>query len=72
MKMSVHTFVKTYFLNWKIAEISTYGTEHGYIKLHEGETFIKIYFILRGASHWTDDRCLVDSIVGCSRDSYMF
>lgn len=70
--MNLHNFIKTFFSNWKIAEINSYGTECGYIKLHEGKTFIKIYFILRGASHWTDDRCLVDCIVGCDRNRDIF
>ena len=70
--MNLHNFIKTFFPNWEIAGVTTYGTEYGYLKLREGEVFIKVYFILRGAKHWTDEQAVVDCIVGCQgQDMYI-
>ena len=63
--MCLLEFIKKYFSKWKIATFMTCGTSHGYIKLHDNETFIKIYFIMNGAKVWTDHRVTIDRIEGC-------
>jgi len=60
--MNMLTFIRTYFNDWSIASISTYGTIHGYLKLRHNETFVKVYFNLNGSKHWTDYCVTVDHV----------
>ena len=63
--MSFREFKNKYFEDWRIAGISTYGNERGYIKLRNKDSFIKLYFKFNGAKHWTDDCVTLDYIEGC-------
>ena len=42
--MPLHEFKNKYFADWRIAEVTTYGIERGYIKLRDRDSFIKLYF----------------------------
>lgn len=63
--MSFREFKNKYFDDWRIAGISTYGNERGYIKLRNKDSFIKLYFKFNGAKHWTDDCVTLEYIEGC-------
>ena len=63
--MSFREFKNKYFEDWRIAGVSTYGNERGYIKLRDKDSFIKLYFKFNGAKHWTDDCVTLDYIEGC-------
>lgn len=64
--MSLHDFIKNYFADWKITGITTYGNEHGYIKLRDKDSSIKLFFKFNGAKYWTDYFVTLDHIEGCS------
>ena len=66
--MSLREFKNKYFEDWRIAGISTYGNERGYIKLRDKDSFIKLYFKFNGAKHWADDCVALDYIEGCDMD----
>ena len=68
--MSLREFKNKYFEDWRIAGISTYGNERGYIKLRNKDSFIKLYFKFNGAKHWTDDCVTLDYIEGCDIDQF--
>ena len=68
--MSLREFKNKYFEDWRIAGISTYGNERGYIKLRDKDSFIKLYFKFNGAKHWTDDCVALDYIEGCDMDQF--
>ena len=63
--MPLHEFKNKYFADWRIAEVTTYGIERGYIKLRDRDSFIKLYFKFNGAKYWTDDCVILDYIEGC-------
>ena len=63
--MKLHEFKEKYFTDWRIAGVTTYGSERGYIKLRDRDSFIKVYFKFNGAKYWTDDRVTLDYIEGC-------
>lgn len=63
--MPLHEFKHKYFEDWRIAGITTYGNERGYIKLRDRDSFIKLYFKFNGAKYWTDDCVTLDYIEGC-------
>ena len=63
--MKLHEFKNKYFADWRIAEVTTYGSERGYIKLRDRDSFIKVYFKFNGAKYWTDDSVTLDYIEGC-------
>lgn len=60
--MNLHDFIHTYFSDWNIANVITYGTERGHIKLRYGETFINIFFNLNGETRWTGSNVTVYSV----------
>ena len=60
--MNVVDFIQKYFANWRIASVLSCGTMHGYLKLRQNETFIKVYFSLNGSKHWADYRATVDHV----------
>lgn len=63
--MKLHEFKNKYFADWRIAGVTTYGSERGYIKLRDRDSFIKLYFKFNGAKYWTDDNVTLDYIEGC-------
>ena len=63
--MKLHEFKDKYFADWRIAGITTYGNERGYIKLRDRDSFIKVYVKFNGAKYWTDDGVTLDYIEGC-------
>ena len=63
--MPLYEFKNKYFANWRIAEVTTYGIERGYIKLRDRDGFIKVYFKFNGAKYWTDGCVTLDYIEGC-------
>ena len=63
--MSLREFKNKYFADWRIAEITTYANERGYIKLRDKNSFIKLYFKFNGAKYWADDYVTIDYIEGC-------
>ena len=44
--MKLYEFKEKYFADWRIAGVTTYGSERGYIKLRDRDSFIKIYFTI--------------------------
>ena len=68
--MDLHEFINKYFSGWHIAEVTTCGTDCGNIKLHDGETNIRIFFNLHGNMHWTGFGVTVDHIEGCSENIF--
>ena len=62
--MPLHEFKNRYFADWRIAGVTTYGNERGYIKLRDRDSFIKLYFKCNGAKYSTDDRVTLDYIEG--------
>lgn len=63
--MDLIEFKNKYFADWRIAEITTYGNERGYIKLRDKDSAIKLYFKFNGAKYWTDYGVTLDYIEGC-------
>ena len=63
--MSLREFKNKYFADWRISEVTTYGSERGYIKLRDRDSFIKVYFKFNGAKYWTDDCVTFEYIEGC-------
>ena len=63
--MPLYEFKSKYFADWRISEVTTYGSERGYIKLRDRDSFIKVYFKFNGAKYWTDDSVTLDYIEGC-------
>ena len=63
--MKLHEFKDKYFADWRISEVTTYGSERGYIKLIDRDSFIKLYFKFNGAKYWTDNSVTLDYIEGC-------
>ena len=63
--MPLHEFIDKYFTDWKIAGITTFGNERGFIKLRDKDSVIKLHFNFHGAKYWTDDCVMLDSIEGC-------
>ena len=63
--MKLHKFKEKYFADWRIAGVTTYGSERGYIKLRDRDSFIKVYFKFNGAKYWTDSSVTLDYIEGC-------
>ena len=63
--MKLHEFKEKYFADWRIAGVTTYGNERGYIKLRDRDSFIKVYFKFNDAKYWTDDSVTLDYIEGC-------
>lgn len=63
--MSLHEFVRTYFFQWRIAQVITCGTDCGHIVLRDNETLIKIFFTLNGDINWTGKNVTIDHIEGC-------
>ena len=63
--MNLYEFKNRYFADWRIAGVTNYGTERGYIKLRNKGTAIKIFFKFNGAKHWTDNNVTIYHIVGC-------
>ena len=63
--MPLHEFKNRYFADWRIAGVTTYGSERGYIKLRDRDSFIKVYFKFNGAKYWTDDCVTLEYIEGC-------
>ena len=64
--MKLYEFKEKYFADWRIAGVTTYGSERGYIKLRDRDSFIKVYFKFNGAKYWTDDSVTLDYIEGCA------
>ena len=64
--MYLRKFLAEYFADWKFAGITTFGNEHGYIKLRDKDSIIKLHFKFNGAKYWTDDCVIFDYIEGCS------
>ena len=69
--MSLHEFKHKYFADWRIAGITTYGNERGYIQLRNRNSFIKLYFNFNGAKHWTDNCVTLDYIEGCGMTEHI-
>lgn len=64
--MPLHEFKNKYFAYWRIAGITTYGNERGYIKLRDKDSVIKLFFKFNGGKYWTDSCVTLDYIEGCN------
>ena len=63
--MKLHEFKHKYLEDWRIAGITTFGKERGYMKLRNRDSHIKLYFKFNGAESWMEDCVTLDYIEGC-------
>ena len=66
--MNLYEFVTKHLIGWKIAGITTCGTDCGSLRLCDGETKIRVFFHLNGAQRWTDFGVTLDHIEGCNEE----